>query len=200
MPLGLPSRIYRLAVRLYPATFRRRFGTEMVRVFEEGWRDARPGGAMPTSRYIGRIAGDLLVSAGRERLAAMNRASLSLSALAIVCGCVISYIDFHASEVQATLLVILVCNSLLGFFWPKRAWRQALLVGVCLPAIHVIAFSFSDRALWEWRPYLSRLMILAPSVTASVIGAYVGVLARYWIWRPSTSARQDGGHPGCGAP
>ena len=54
--------------------------------------------------------------------------------LAIIGSVFVGYIDSHATEVQATLMVMLPITFALGFIQPKRAWLWALIVGFSIPA------------------------------------------------------------------
>ena len=53
--------------------------------------------------------------------------------LAIIGSVFVGYIDSHATEVQATLMVMLPITFALGFIQPKRAWLWALIVGFSIP-------------------------------------------------------------------
>jgi hypothetical protein len=115
----------------------------------------------------------------RERLAAVNRLSVGVGLFAIVAGGLATYVDFHASEVQATLLVLITSNLVLGCAAPKGAWRRALLVAALLPAIHVAAYAWGGIRANHGHPYFSRLMIFFPALVASLLGAYLGVFLRF---------------------
>lgn len=175
------SALYRLALRAYPFEFRRRYYEEMARVFDEGLSDARSTGLLAVGRYCRKAAGDVVASAARERLAAMNRVSAGMSFLAIIAGGFASYIDFHATEVQATLLVLIAVNFLLGGAAPKGAWWRALMVAALLPAIHIVAYALGEEVSNHAHPYLSRLMIFGPALVASFLGAYAGVFFRFVV-------------------
>ena len=57
---------YDTLLRLYPETFRRRYGVEMSLDFADGWADARSHGAAATLAFSSRVAGDLVMSLLRE--------------------------------------------------------------------------------------------------------------------------------------
>jgi hypothetical protein len=57
---------YDALLRLYPESFRRRYGAEMSLDFADGWADARMGGPMARVGFASRVAGDLAVSLVRE--------------------------------------------------------------------------------------------------------------------------------------
>ena len=70
---SLASRIYRAALRLYPAAFRERFADEMDQVFRQQWRAVRGrGSVVGVAGFVFRTAADLLLTVSRERLAAVR--------------------------------------------------------------------------------------------------------------------------------
>ena len=57
---------YERLLRLYPESFRRRYGVEMSLDFADGWAEARTNGRAATFAFAARVAGDLAVSLLRE--------------------------------------------------------------------------------------------------------------------------------------
>lgn len=177
-PGQLATGLYRAALRFYPAAFRARYAGEMVRVFGEGWRDALAAGLASAMRYGLRTGLDLLASALRERLTAITGREWLAGCAALACGGGIAWVDFRATEVQATLLVLLAGGFALGGLFPKQAWRSAFIAAACLPAAHAIVLALSHGPLPPGHPYFSRFMILLPALAASFLGAAAGVLVR----------------------
>ena len=177
--MSLPQRIYGLALRVYPFAFRHRYGVEIARVFDEGFRDAQKAGYRSTFHYCVKVVCDLLVTAIGERWMASETSSILVAFAAVVCGCYATYVDFHASEVQATLLILLVTSFALGCIKPRRAWLSAMIIAVFLPGIHVFLFAVRSSKTGQGHPYLSRLMMLIPALAASFVGAYLGVFLRF---------------------
>jgi hypothetical protein len=173
------QKIYGMALRAYPSAFRQRYGVEMARVFDERFRDAQKAGYRSTFRYCVKVVCDLLVTAAGERLMASETSSILVAFVAVVCGCGAAYVDFHASEVQATLLVLLVSSFALGCIKPRRAWLSALIMAALLPGVHVTVFAFRSSETSQGHPYLSRLMMLLPALVASFVGACLGVFLRF---------------------
>ena len=169
---------YRIALRAYPAEFRRRYADEMERVFADGVDDALRAGRSVALRYGLRIVGDLAVSAARERFATLEKSSIAISLAAVVCGGLIAKMDLQANEVQPTLLSLIICGSVLGLLKPRGAWRWALIMSAVIPAVDVIVFALSTGDAGSGHPYLSRLMILLPALAASLTGAYAAVFLR----------------------
>jgi hypothetical protein len=186
------TRLYRLGLRLFSREFRARYADELVRVFAEGRRDARKAGRRAMLGYEARILADLVASAAHERLSTMNRTSLVLTPAAIVCGLLATWVDFHATEVQATLLVFLVTSFVLGVATPRGAWRWALLIAVWLPAVQLVAFALRHAGPAAGHPYWSRLAILLPALAACLAGAYAGALLRLLLRGARRDARSGG--------
>jgi len=191
MNTDLSARLYRFGLRAFSRDFRERYGDELVCVFREARHDARRAGWWAALRYEARVWADLAVSAGHERLSSMNRTTIVLALAAVACGLLATWVDFHATEVQATLLVFLVTSFVLGVAGPKGAWRWAVLVAVWLPAAQILAFALRHASPVTGHPYWSRLAILLPALGASLLGVYAGALVRLLI-------RGLARHPGAG--
>lgn len=68
-------RTYRLGLRLYPASYRERFGPEMQQVFRDQWHAAQSSGSSSASlTLLLRTFADLLCTSVRERLVACREA------------------------------------------------------------------------------------------------------------------------------
>ncbi len=70
----ISPRLYRLLLRLYPADFRARFGSEMTEVFDRQLTAARAGGSSAVLRLWGRTIRGLLSTALAERGDALSQA------------------------------------------------------------------------------------------------------------------------------
>lgn len=192
--MHLLLRFYRLGLRVYPRRFRARYGEEMSRVFDERLHAVSQSGRISTLLYCVEIGADLAASAARERCAELDRTKTIGGFSAILAGSVAAYVDFHATEVQATLLVLLAMSFILGCLMPKGAWRWALMIAVVLPSAHLAALVLHGVYPNEGHPYISRLMIFAPAAVACFIGGYTGALLRFaggrvakWFWRTTRS-------------
>ena len=84
-------------------------------------------------------------------------------------------VDFNNDEPHAAVLVIVVFAGLLGFMQPRKAWRWALIVGLGVPIVYLIAtaLGYHSRGVPEPGWYAS-LIALIPAF----ISAYCGVLLR----------------------
>jgi hypothetical protein len=113
-------RALRLLLKLYPTSFRERFGEEIEADFEDGAGD-----------WL-----DLAVSIIRERRMAGTTPTWPL----LLGGCLatpIGYLDLRASEVQGIVVFLVVGAGLWGLLWPRRAWRWALVFGLSVPLWHL---------------------------------------------------------------
>jgi hypothetical protein len=72
---------YDMLLRLYPETFRRRYGAEMSLDFVDGWTEARSRGPMALLGFASRVAGDLAVSLVREWTRGVRLAIVATTAL-----------------------------------------------------------------------------------------------------------------------
>ncbi len=95
--------------------------------------------------------------------------------LAFVGGLFAGWIDFNATEVQPTVLLLVVLGAAFGFVRPRRAWRWAIILGVCIPLGSLIfsALGYKPAELPQPGVYAS-LIALIPAF----IGTYGGVLIR----------------------
>ncbi|HZP59272.1 MAG TPA: hypothetical protein VFB27_03030 [Opitutaceae bacterium] len=176
--------LFHFGLCLYPVDFRKRYATEITRVFEEGLADAVTAGLGPTLGYGAKTVADLCASALRERLRCVGPRDGLVVFVAVICGHLAVCIDFLATEVQATLLVLLLSGFLVGTVASRPGWRWALLIAVWLPLLHVALFAFAlvhSGAVegFSRHPYLSRLLLLLPALVASLVGLYLAVLMRF---------------------
>lgn len=79
--------------------------------------------------------------------------------------------ELHTDDTGVEVFFILAITFVLGCLHPRHAWQWAMLVGLSIPAAHVIA----DRS--------SRGLLLgAFTIAVGLAGSYAGVLVRGAIW------------------
>ena len=110
----------------------------------------------------------------------MKHNTFLLCLLALALGITISLLDMHATEVQGTVLLILIASGLLGFILPRRAWLWAITIALCLPLTYLFANLLGHPSHNVEPNILATLIALIPAF----LGAYVGVLLRYMIAPP----------------
>ena len=93
--------------------------------------------------------------------------------LAFAGGLFAGWIDFNQTEVQPTVLLLIVFGAVLGFARPYRAWRWAIILGLCIPLGYLIfsALGYKPAELPQPGVYAS-LIALIPAF----IGTYGGAL------------------------
>lgn len=110
----------------------------------------------------------------------MKHTTFLLWLLALAFGITISLLDMHATEVQGTVLLILVASGLLGFVLPGRAWLWAITIALCLPLVYLSASLFGYPSHNVEPNVFATVIALIPAF----LGAYGGVLLRYMIAPP----------------
>lgn len=100
---------------------------------------------------------------------------LVCAAMAVAGGVVAGAVDFRNDEPQAAVIVIVVFAGLLGVVRPIKAWRWAIIVGLGVPLVYLIAtgLGYQPKSLPEPGWYAS-LIALIPAF----LSAYCGVLLR----------------------
>ena len=99
-------------------------------------------------------------------------------ALAVIGGFLAGAVDFNNDEPQAAVIVIVAFTGLLGFIQPRRAWRWALIVGLGVPIVYLIASAMGYHAKSVGEPgWYASLIALIPAF----ISTYCGVLLRKTI-------------------
>ena len=96
-------------------------------------------------------------------------------ALAVIGGFLAGAVDFNNDEPQAAVIIIVAFTALLGFIQPRKAWRWALIVGLGVPIVYLIAtaLGYHSKSVGEPGWYAS-LIALIPAF----ISTYCGVLLR----------------------
>ncbi|HMF77194.1 MAG TPA: hypothetical protein VK604_16165 [Bryobacteraceae bacterium] len=109
----------------------------------------------------------------------MRRRSVFALSVAVLGGLFATYIDFRQTEVQSTILAVLVTALVAGAIDSRLAWLTALLVPACLAAGYSILPHFGispaeDCSLGSPRS----LMVLA---VPAALSAYAGAGLRRTI-------------------
>jgi cyanate permease len=96
-------------------------------------------------------------------------------ALAVIGALLAGAVDFNNDEPQAAVIVIVVFAGLLGFIQPKKAWRWALIVGLGVPIVYLMATALGYQSKGVPEPgWYASLIALIPAF----ISSYGGVLLR----------------------
>jgi hypothetical protein len=94
--------------------------------------------------------------------------------IAVSLAAIVGWLDYHASEVQGTVLVIIVITAILSFAAPSHAWISALIMGLSIGGTYVVARAMGIPPTYPVNTPWSTLIALIPAA----IGAGCGVAAR----------------------
>ena len=99
--------------------------------------------------------------------------NILLFVIAVLLGLAAGILEITINDLLVTAIFVMIATMVLGFVRPRRAWRWAVIVGICVPLFRLGAYlalnQNSDRAqIWE--------SVL--SLVTGMVGAYAGVLGR----------------------
>ncbi|HEX6506722.1 MAG TPA: hypothetical protein VF221_03730 [Chloroflexota bacterium] len=172
--IGLSAHIYGTLLVLYPSSFRRRYGREMVQVFRVACLQAAAHGSRGLVRFWFQAFADLAASGFAERLSdrrsqnGPHRPYVYVGALIV--SLVAGYVHLRADADALSIALVLGGAYVFGLACPKGAWRLALIVGLGIPAALLVAHGVAAV------PVAHRdadLPLPAPLLPA-FIGAYTG--------------------------
>jgi hypothetical protein len=162
---GRPSRL----LRLYPRRWRERYGGEFEALLEAS--DRRPGTVLDVAR--GALA---------ARLEDWSRHGPRLLPwlLLVLCGAVIGWLNFHASDdVQPVAAALLLSGGAFGLHRPGRAWLFAALLFLAVP----LSGAWADAVSYHPGPLRPHpLYESAVALIPALLGAYTGAGIR-WLSR-----------------
>jgi hypothetical protein len=93
--------------------------------------------------------------------------------IAALLGICAGVLDVKIGDLLLTALFVLAATLLLGMLRPERPWRWILTVGVCVPALQLLAYIF----LLE-KPYPAQIYESFLGFLTGIAGAYGGAVAR----------------------
>ena len=91
---------------------------------------------------------------------------------ALFLGIVVGWLDRNASEVQGTVLLLLVFGLFMGFAQPKHAWRWALILGAFVPLMGFAAAAFGLKP-FTVNETIGSLIAFVPAFIGTYAGAFV---------------------------
>ena len=106
------------------------------------------------------------------------RRDATIVGLAVASAGAIGTLDFHASEVQPAVALLLLSSAALAYAAPARGWVVALILGVSVQATHLIADALGIAQRYPMQPRWSGLLALVPSTIGAVVGAAIGAMVR----------------------
>lgn len=90
--------------------------------------------------------------------------------LAAAAGALAGWVDIKLDDLLFTALLVMVPCMVLAFLRPQKPWRWAVLVGIFVPFVELLAFLFFKVRPRQAQVYQSFLALL-PSLVASYGGA-----------------------------
>jgi hypothetical protein len=103
----------------------------------------------------------------------MKRLTIYLSAVLIL-GTFIGWVDLHTDEVQWSVLFLLLFGAVLGIANPALPWLSGLLLGLSVPAAHLIVQVYHAHPIILPKHFGGAFLALIPAF----MGAYAGGLLR----------------------
>lgn len=104
-----------------------------------------------------------------------RRIEVGLALLSVTLGALIGYGDYYASEVQGSVLLLLLFPFGLALTEPRGAWRWGLLVGLGVPCAHLLGLALRLPPPYPVQPnVLATFLALIPALLGAGIGALVG--------------------------
>ena len=100
---------------------------------------------------------------------------LACTALAVILGLVVGWLDVHTTQVVVTIMALLTVGLLLGLLQPRAAWRWAVLIAVGLPIMAAVAHLTGMQTA---EPARLDVRIAIVALAVALVGCYIGVLAR----------------------
>ena len=98
---------------------------------------------------------------------------------------VLLWVDWSPSDIanQASMLVLLLGSSALGFSAPRWAWLAGAAVGSCLAFAHAVYVAAGIRLRYEmtpsgWAGPATLLILVVPAIVAAYAGAGTAVWLR----------------------
>ena len=95
---------------------------------------------------------------------------------ALVFAVTIGWVDLHSAEVQWSVLFLLLFSCLLGLASPGAAWLWAAIVGLSVPAAHLLARLTGISPIVPPTHFGWTFLALIPAYVGASTGAIVRVL------------------------
>ncbi|MDQ2744531.1 MAG: hypothetical protein M3Z66_19870 [Chloroflexota bacterium] len=178
--LLVSPRLYETLLIAYPLSFRREYGRQMVQVFHTACRHAaRQAGARRVAQLWLRTLGDLVYSAGAERIMVLRTYDDPLQRYLYLGAVLISgftgYIHLRADADRLVILLLVAGCFVCGAARPTGAWRWALIVGLGIPLAMLIGHGVPADSL----PRRDVDLPLPAPLIPALLGAYSGALVRH---------------------
>lgn len=94
-----------------------------------------------------------------------------LTGIAIILSASVGWLDFHATEVQPAVLLLLVITGALSFAAPNNAWLWALIMGLSVEGTYLVASAMGMTPRDPMTPAAGGLLALIPAAIGAACGA-----------------------------
>ncbi len=91
--------------------------------------------------------------------------------ITILLSALIGWADYHASEVQGTVLLLIVITGALAFASPRYAWLVGFIMGLSIAATYVAGRLTGFAPVYPLPHPLSTLLALIPAAIGAACGA-----------------------------
>jgi hypothetical protein len=99
----------------------------------------------------------------------------SIVLLCAIIGPFIGIVDFHQTEVQPAVLLLLVCSAAIAWLQPRYAWVVALMLGLSIITTQLVAEALGKTPAAPTVPRYGALVALIPASIGALIGAVLSV-------------------------
>jgi hypothetical protein len=96
--------------------------------------------------------------------------------VAILLGAAIGYLQIRLAEIALSALAVAAATMGLGLIFPRRPWRWALLVALCVPAALLIASA--GRTHFTRGAIYGSFALLMPALACAYGGSFMRKLVR----------------------
>jgi hypothetical protein len=95
--------------------------------------------------------------------------------LCVVAAAFIGWVDFHQSEVQPAVFLLLVCGAGIAWLRPRGAWLVALMLGLSIIVTHFVAVALGITQRVPPASPITTLVALIPAAIGAAVGAALGI-------------------------
>jgi hypothetical protein len=88
-------------------------------------------------------------------------------------GVFAGWIDIKVGDLLFTALLVLAPCMMLGLMRPQRAWRWAVVVGICVPVVELLGY----LALAQ-KPYRAQIYESFLAFLPGIVGSYGGAMLK----------------------
>src|SRR5205085_1157626 len=90
---------------------------------------------------------------------------------AVCLSALVGWLDYHADEVQGTVLLLIVITGALSFAAPSRAWIIALIMGLSVSGAWIVGRALGIPPTYPMSAPASSLIALIPAAVGGACGA-----------------------------